>query len=117
MVKLILKNKQFNLSFMYKVACKNADEIDPLCKHNLAIFLAQCACFFLNKIYLIVKNVAQKLPKNIRLGVDFTNILQAAFCTAFMCLQFGFVLFWRKDFGTKVAHKILVKLILGRGTK
>jgi hypothetical protein len=31
-------------------------------------------------------------------------------CTAFMCLQFGFVNFWRKDFGAKAAHKMLVKL-------
>jgi hypothetical protein len=27
-----------------------------------------------------------------------------------MCLQFGFIVFWRKDFGTKAAHKMLVKL-------
>jgi hypothetical protein len=27
-----------------------------------------------------------------------------------MCLQFGFVIFWRKDFGAKAAHKTLVKL-------
>jgi hypothetical protein len=27
-----------------------------------------------------------------------------------MCLQFGFVIFWRKDFAAKAAHKILVKL-------
>ncbi len=32
------------------------------------------------------------------------------FCVAFMCLQFGFVFFWRKDLGTKAAHKMLVKL-------
>ncbi len=32
------------------------------------------------------------------------------FCAAFMCLQFGFVIFWRKDFGAKAAHKMLVKL-------
>jgi hypothetical protein len=32
------------------------------------------------------------------------------FCTAFMCLQFGFVIFWGKDFGAKAAHKMLVKL-------
>jgi hypothetical protein len=32
------------------------------------------------------------------------------FCAAFMCLQFGFVIFWQKDFGAKAAHKILVKL-------
>ncbi len=31
-------------------------------------------------------------------------------CEPFMCLQFGFVIFWRKDFGAKAAHKMLVKL-------
>jgi hypothetical protein len=51
-------------------------------------------------------------------GVNFTNILQAAFlykvfCAAFMCLQFGFVIFWQKDIGTKAAHKMLVKLSPG----
>jgi hypothetical protein len=35
------------------------------------------------------------------------------FFTAFMCLQFGFVIFWQKDFGTKAAHKMLVKLTPG----
>jgi hypothetical protein len=35
-----------------------------------------------------------------------TNI----FCAAFMCLQLEFVIFWRKDFGAKAAHKMLVKL-------
>ncbi len=32
------------------------------------------------------------------------------FCGAFMCLQFGFVNFWQKDFGAKAANKMLVKL-------
>jgi hypothetical protein len=27
-----------------------------------------------------------------------------------MCLQFGFVIFWQKDFGAKAAHKMLIKL-------
>jgi hypothetical protein len=27
-----------------------------------------------------------------------------------MCLQFGFEIFWQKDFGAKAAHKMLVKL-------
>jgi hypothetical protein len=31
-------------------------------------------------------------------------------CAAFMCLQFGFVIFWQNDFGAKSAHKMLVKL-------
>jgi hypothetical protein len=30
-----------------------------------------------------------------------------------MCLQFGFVIFWQKVFGTKAAHKMLVKLTPG----
>jgi hypothetical protein len=30
-----------------------------------------------------------------------------------MCLQLGFVIFWRKDFGAKAAHKMLVKLTPG----
>jgi hypothetical protein len=50
--------------------------------------------------------------------VNFTNILRAAFhtkvlFTAFMCLQFGFVICWWKDFGAKAAHKMLVKLSPG----
>ncbi len=32
-----------------------------------------------------------------------------------MCLQFGFVIFWQKDFGAKAAHKMLVKLTPGLG--
>jgi hypothetical protein len=35
------------------------------------------------------------------------------FCAAFMCLQFGFVIFWGKDFCAKAAHKMLVKLTTG----
>jgi hypothetical protein len=27
-----------------------------------------------------------------------------------MFLQFGFVIFWRKDFGAKATHKMLVKM-------
>ncbi len=30
-----------------------------------------------------------------------------------MCLQFGFVIFWLKDFGAKAVHKMLVKLTPG----
>jgi hypothetical protein len=35
------------------------------------------------------------------------------FCTAFMRLQLGFVIFWQNDFGTKAAHKMLVKMTPG----
>jgi hypothetical protein len=31
-------------------------------------------------------------------------------CAPFMCLQFGFVIFWRKDFGAKAAHEMMVNL-------
>jgi hypothetical protein len=34
-------------------------------------------------------------------------------CAAFLCLQFGIVIFWQKDFGAKAAHKMLVKLTPG----
>ncbi len=34
-----------------------------------------------------------------------------------MCLQFRFVIFWRKDFGAKAAHKMLVKLTPGVNKK
>jgi hypothetical protein len=30
-----------------------------------------------------------------------------------MCLQFGFLIFWPKDFGAKAGHKMLVKLTPG----
>ncbi len=30
-----------------------------------------------------------------------------------MCLQFGFVIFWQKNFGAKAAQKVLVKLTPG----
>jgi hypothetical protein len=39
--------------------------------------------------------------------------VQKFFCAALMCLQFGFVIFWQKDFGAKAAHKMLVKLAPG----
>jgi hypothetical protein len=35
------------------------------------------------------------------------------FGIAFMRSQFGFVIFWQKDFGAKAAHKIVVKLTSG----
>jgi hypothetical protein len=50
--------------------------------------------------------------------VNFINILQAAFSyqsslRTFYVLQFGFVIFWQKDFGAKAAHKMLVILTPG----
>jgi hypothetical protein len=48
-------------------------------------------------------------------GVNFTNILLAAFSyksslCSFYVLTIWVVNFWRKDFGAKAAHKMLVKL-------
>jgi len=34
------------------------------------------------------------------------------FCANFMRLQFGYVIFWRTDFGAKAAQKMSVKLTL-----
>jgi hypothetical protein len=32
------------------------------------------------------------------------------FSAAFLCLQFGFVIFWRKDFGERIlAQKLIIK--------
>jgi hypothetical protein len=61
---------------------------------------------------------ALKMSMKLIPEVNFTNILRDAFCTkvfcaAFMCLQFGFVIFWQKDFGAKAAHKMFMKLIPG----
>jgi hypothetical protein len=38
------------------------------------------------------------------------------FCEAFMCFQFGFIIFWREDFGAIAAHKMSVKLLPGGST-
>jgi len=35
------------------------------------------------------------------------------FCAAFLEFQFSFVIFWRKNIGTKVACKMLMKLTTG----
>ncbi len=63
-------------------------------------------------VVLIVRYLKQ------RPGVNFTNILRAAFhkkvfCATFMCLQFGFVIFGQEDFDAKATHKTLVKLTPG----
>jgi hypothetical protein len=42
-----------------------------------------------------------------------SSFLYKRFCGAFVCLHFGFVIFWRKDFGAKNAYKMLGKLASG----
>ena len=104
----------------------------------------------------VIKPLFSLIPRTSKPGVNFTNILWAAFapksfcqkitnpnckhlkavqrtlvwlsispifyvqlfhtkvlCAPFMCLQFGFVIFWQMDFGAKAAHKMLVKLTPG----
>jgi hypothetical protein len=56
----------------------------------------------------------KKLEKAL-LGVNFTNILRAAFLYqsslhSFHVLTICVCKFWQKDFGAKAAHKMLVKL-------
>jgi hypothetical protein len=53
-----------------------------------------------------------------QLPVCTANFLQTAFsykvfCAAFLCLQFGYVIFWQKGFSANAAHKMLAKLTLG----
>jgi len=53
-----------------------------------------------------------------RPGVNFINILFEPFCTkglctAFLYLQFGFVIFWPKNIGAKATPKMLIKLTTG----
>jgi hypothetical protein len=61
--------------------------------------------------YKLGSNCCHFLPP----GVNFTNILQAAFSYEsflphFYELTILFVISWQKDFGTKAAHKMLAKL-------
>ncbi len=58
--------------------------------------------------------------KMLRLAINFTNIIRAAFsyesfARSFFVLRFvlRFVLFWRKNIGAKAACNMLVKLTLG----
>jgi hypothetical protein len=56
--------------------------------------------------------------ENKDLGVNFTNILHAAFLhvsfgSTFLCLRFRFVLYWCKTVGAKAASRTLMKLSPG----
>jgi hypothetical protein len=80
-----------------------------------------CAKSLLPKNYKPKFEVHKSGAKSIGMTVNFTNILCAAFSyqssfAAFMSLQFGFLIFWRKDFGAKAALKMLVKLTPGNRT-
>jgi hypothetical protein len=76
--------------------------------------------------YFLAKNIGKKEKKKkkqvykvlLKLSTsdNITKILQAPFMyervlhAAFLCLQIGFLIFWRKEIRTKVALKILFKL-------
>jgi hypothetical protein len=67
------------------------------------VILAQLACPLNDVIFLFAS------------GVNFTNILRAAFLyesflRSFYVLTIWVCIFWQKDFGAKAAHKMLVKL-------
>jgi len=52
-------------------------------------------------------------------GVNFINILRSHFwnkseLSSFYLVTFDFVIFWRKNIGTKFASKMLMKLIQSR---
>jgi hypothetical protein len=42
------------------------------------------------------------------------TVIQKFFAQLLSALQFGFVIFWQKDFGAKAAHKMLVKMTPGK---
>jgi len=61
-----------------------------------------------------VKTARKTLVKSTP-GVNLTDNLQAAFSyksvlEAFLYLQFGFLMFWQKNIGSKTARKMLAKL-------
>jgi len=53
-------------------------------------------------------------------GITFTNITNSFFkqyvLLSFSFITLGFVIFWRKEIGTKAARKILVKLTIAENT-
>ncbi len=55
-------------------------------------------------------STCQQRQQQSRPGVNFTNILWAAFAQLFSTYSLAFLIFWRNDIGAKAAHKMLVKL-------
>ena len=60
-----------------------------------------------------------KLVKQVSISPIFYEQLfhTNVFCSAFLCLQFGCVIFWWKEISTKNACKLLVKLTSGSNCK
>ncbi len=61
-----------------------------------------------------LSNICDEGQSNVQVPISYEQLFRTkVFCTAFTCSQFGFVIFWQKDFGAKAAHKMLVKLTPG----
>jgi hypothetical protein len=85
-------HQHFMSSFCAKILCQKIT--NPYCKHLKAV---QRTLVWLSMSPILYKQLFH------------TKVL----CAPFMCLQFGFVIFWQKEFGTKAALKMLVKLTPG----
>ncbi len=69
---------------------------------------------YLSYIYFILVVVAIYGVASDQVSIQLTfneQLFLKVYCAcSFMCSQFGFVIFWRKNIGTKAAPKMLVKL-------
>ncbi len=89
--------------------------------HQSALFSCSsvCECNFLSKAKRQIGKISvQKYCWNWPQMPISTAFYEQLFCTkvfgtAFMCSQFGFVIFWWKDIGAKVDHNMLLKLTSG----
>jgi len=68
------------------------------------------------RLHRLLAEVTEVQPNNkVSISPKFYEQLfwSEVFCTAFIFLQFGFVIFWQKNIGVKTTHKMLVKLTKG----
>jgi len=97
--------------------CKNI-----VSKHLGTMYLAWARCCKLLPNVLhsseVRWNRARSSSTTCFTGVNFISIHDQLFCVKVVCkvfllLQFGFVIYWRMESGTKTAHKMLTKLATG----
>ncbi len=77
------------------------------CKHT-------CSQFHQHYMSNFLPSLLEPKISNSKPGVNFINIIWAAFCNFFLCsfyVEFEFVIFRQEDLSIKAAHKMLVKLI------
>ncbi len=131
MKKPVLKHCDVVISWLYNHKAKNQFVINANCgcaygAATLSRMTSWCQFHqhfmssFCAKI-LLPKNYKPKF-KNLKavqrtlVWLSFSKIfykqlfIPKFFCAPFMCLQFGSIIFWRKYFGAKAAHKMLVTL-------